>query len=196
MLNIRKLLSVGFVLTCLTTVAYAEQQAKQPGKALRLYDGKMSIEVKKDDEVFEITRHKTPAALIGGVLQPIVPVKGVHPVGEVEVLKALQDPDFKVVDMRTEDWRVKATIPGSLHIPYTEVAKRLDELGCVKAAEKWNCSKAVKVVGFCNGANCPQSPIAIKAMVREGYPADHIYYYRGGMNSWIVMGLTVAEGEF
>ncbi len=177
-------------------VSLPSAYSKEHGKEVLLYDGQMSVQITKDDELFEIKRHKTPEALIGGMLQPIVPVKGVHPVGEVEVLKALQDQSFKVVDMRTEDWRVKATIPGSIHIPYTEVATRLNELGCSKSGDKWDCSKAVKVVAFCNGANCPQSPIAIKAMVRAGYPVDKIYYYRGGMNSWLVMGLTVSEGEF
>ncbi len=182
-----------YVVLFLQFPVYADESK---GKALSLFDGRMSIMISKGDETFEVSRKKTPEALIGGVLQPIVPVKGVHPVGEVEVLKALQDESFKVVDMRTLDWRMKATIPGSYHIPYTEVASRLNELGCQKNDKGWDCAKAMKVVAFCNGANCPQSPVAIKAMVRVGFPPDRIYYYRGGMNSWIVMGLTVSEGEF
>ncbi len=201
MLNLHRLpaifmLSVSACALLLLGAFFWTAGAKEQGKALSLYNGQMSIMVSKGDETYEIVRHKTAQALIGGVLQPIVPVKGVHPVGEVEVLQALQDKSFRVVDMRTLDWRVKATIPGSYHIPYNEVAGRLDELGCRKADGKWECSKAVKVVAFCNGANCPQSPVAIRAMVREGFPAGRIYYYRGGMNSWMVMGLTVSEGEF
>ncbi|MEM7699064.1 MAG: hypothetical protein AAF236_11740 [Verrucomicrobiota bacterium] len=32
-----------------------------------------------------------------------------------------------MVDMRTEEWFLDATIPGSVNIPYTEVAMRMDE---------------------------------------------------------------------
>ena len=31
-------------------------------------------------------------------------------------------------------------------------------------------------------------------MLREGYPADRIFYYRGGMQSWQILGLTTIEG--
>ena len=134
-------------------------------------------------------------AFSGGELQPIVPAKGVHPVGELEVLEALKDPSFKVVDMRSKKWRVQATIKGSIHIPYTEIAQRLNELGCVSKEGKWECSNATKVVAFCNGATCKQSPTAIKIMIAEGYPADRIYYYRGGIQSWILRWLTVTEKE-
>jgi rhodanese-related sulfurtransferase len=155
-----------------------------------------SVAVETEDGPFTIERTRNDVQLIGGVLQPLVPVPGVHPVGELEVLAALQDPNFPVVDMRTIEWRIKSTIPGSLHIPYTEVAIRLDELGCTGEEGNWDCTNAKKMVAFCNGPACPQSPIAIKAMHREGYPVDRIYYYRGGMQSWSVLGLSVLEDAF
>ena len=51
-------------------------------------------------------------------------------------------------------------------------------------------------VAFCNGPVCPQSPTAILAMTRDGYPADKIYYYRGGMLDWAALGFPVVSGEF
>jgi hypothetical protein len=30
-------------------------------------------------------------------------------------------------------------------------------------------------------------------MIDAGYPAERISYYRGGMQSWRVLGLTVAQ---
>ena len=138
----------------------------------------------------------TDCALNKGWLQPLVPVEGAHPATEIEVLEALNDPDFVVVDMRTVEWRAEATIPGSIHIPYTQVAGRLDELDCSKTDAGWDCANAVKVVGFCNGPVCPQSQIAMKAMHREGFQADSIYYYRDGMLDWHALGLTTVEGMF
>lgn len=38
--------------------------------------------------------------------------------------------------------------------------------------------------------------LAIKAMTREGFPAEKIYYYRGGMLDWDALGLTVVKDEF
>jgi hypothetical protein len=32
-------------------------------------------------------------------------------------------------------------------------------------------------------------------MLREGYPASKINYYRGGMQGWESVGLTVVEGS-
>ncbi|WP_108163225.1 rhodanese-like domain-containing protein, partial [Saccharospirillum sp. MSK14-1] len=124
------------------------------------------ITVQTEDGPVTIVRTKNDMQLIGGVLQPLIPIPGVHPMGELDVLAALNDDSFVVVDMRTIEWRVKSTIPGSVHIPYTEVAMRLDELGCTGASGAWDCSNAKKIVAFCNGPACAQSPLAIKAMDR------------------------------
>jgi hypothetical protein len=48
---------------------------------------------------------------------------------------------------------------------------------------------------FCNGIWCGQSPTAIRNMIEAGYPADRISYYRGGMQVWRVLGLTVTGEE-
>lgn len=143
-----------------------------------------------------ITRVMTPCAKNKGWLQPLVPVAGVHPVGEIEVLQSMNDRDSLLVDMREPEDRANGTIPGSMHIVYTEVAGRLNELGCTKTAGKWDCTQAKKVVAFCNGPVCPQSPTAILAMTREGFPAERIYYYRGGMLDWAALGFPVIKGDF
>ncbi|MHC5656306.1 rhodanese-like domain-containing protein [Stappia sp.] len=164
--------------------------------ALQITPDVTSVTIETEDGPVDITRTRNDMQLIGGVLQPLIPVPGVHPAGELEVLAALGDENARVVDMRTTEWRVKATIPGSIHIPYTEVAMRLDELGCSGEQGKWDCSGALEVFAFCNGPACPQSPTAIKAMVREGFPPEKIHYYRGGMQDWIVLGLTTVENMF
>jgi hypothetical protein len=61
------------------------------------------------------------------------------------------------------------------------VVDRLNEFGCTKSGQAWNCADAKKVCAFCNGPACPQSPIAIRAsrairaMTREGFPAEPLY---------------------
>ncbi|MGA1178863.1 MAG: rhodanese-like domain-containing protein, partial [Burkholderiaceae bacterium] len=170
--------------------AFAQAATIAVGTPLKILDGQPEqITVKTAKGSVTITRKMTACGKNGGVMQPVVPVKGVHPVAEIEIIAALGDAGSVVVDMRDTNDRVKGTIPGSIGIPYTEVASRLNELGCTKAGAKWNCAKAKKVYAFCNGPACPQSPMAIRAMTRDGFPADKIYYYRGGMLDWDALGL-------
>ena len=142
-----------------------------------------------------ITRVKTRCASDKGYLQPLVPQPGVHPVTEIEVLRALNDPATMVIDMRDEDDPLAQTIPNSYHIPYNELEDRMDELRCVRLSKtKWDCAKAANVIAFCNGPMCLQSPAGIASMVRVGFPVDKISYYRGGMMDWEALGLTTVKG--
>ena len=120
---------------------------------------------------------------------------GVQTIGELELLKFMAEKRGIVIDARTIEWHIRGTIPGSKNIPFTEIAIRLDELGCIRAGDKWDCAKAQEVCLFCNGLWCGQSPTAIRSMLIEGYPADRIRYYRNGMQGWESLGLTVVEGS-
>ena len=181
---------------CLGAVgAQAPEALAADAENLRIIGKDTSYTVQTEHGAVEITRVMTPCAKNKGWLQPLVPVEGVHPVSEIEVLEALNDDSFLVVDMREIDWHIEATIPGSINIPYTEISQRLDELGCKGKGESLDCATAKKVLGYCNGPVCPQSPSAMKAMVREGFPADKIYYYRGGMLAWDALGLTTVGGS-
>ena len=51
-------------------------------------------------------------------------------------------------------------------------------------------SQAKDLLLWCNGPWCDQSPRAIKGLLRIGYPPHKIHYYRGGMQMWLLMGLT------
>ncbi len=124
-------------------------------------------------------------------IQPISPAPGVTTIGELELIGMLKDPLAVVIDSRVAKWYNDGTIPGAEHIPYTEISDRLDELGCEPDFDGWDCQAAKHVALFCNGPWCGQSPTAIRAMINAGYPADRIYYYRGGMQLWRMLGLTV-----
>ena len=187
----RRLIAVIMLLS--TAVLAVSVQAEN----LRIVgEDKVFVATLASGEELPITRQMTPCAKNKGWLQPLVPEPGIVPVTEIEVLNAINDPTFILVDMRTEDWFSDATIPGAVNIPYTEVAMRMDELGCNKGASGWDCAGAMNVVGFCNGPVCPQSPTAMRAMIRDGFPADKIYYYRGCMLDWDALGLTTVEGDF
>lgn len=171
--------------------------AQAEDATIQLWDKKKSYTVQLEDGPLNITRIKTPPALIKGYLQPMVPAEGVTPAGEIDIIEAIGRSDSMIVDMRMKDHVLQlGTIPGSINIPYTEVSMNMDQLGCQKVDNAWNCSDATtKVYAFCNSSTCPQSPSGIRAMIREGYPRNLIYYYRGGYQDWTIHGLTTVEGE-
>lgn len=165
---------------------------------LRLLSDRNAFVVRTPAGPLNITRSATACATDKGYLQPLIPLRGVRPVTEIEVLHALNDPSTMVIDMRGGDEPLDATIPNSFHIPYNDIEDRLDELGCTRKADRpvrWNCAKAKKVIAFCYGPMCLQSPIGIRIMVQMGYPVNKISYYRGGMMDWEALGLTTVGGN-
>jgi rhodanese-related sulfurtransferase len=128
-------------------------------------------------------------------IQPMVPAEGVTAIGELELLAFLQDPDAVVIDGRIRPEFEAGTIPGAVSVPYQEAADRLGELGCDPDFEGFECPADVpRVALFCNGPWCGQSPTAARRMIAAGYPAEKIHYYRGGMQVWRMLGLTVVPG--
>jgi rhodanese-related sulfurtransferase len=128
-------------------------------------------------------------------IQPNTPAEGVTTIGELELIEMLQDPETVVVDSRTREWFDGGTIPGAINIPYTYILDELGTLGCEPDFDGWDCDAAKRVALFCNGIWCGQSPTAIRNMIKAGYPAERIHYYRGGMQVWRMLGLSVTGGE-
>lgn len=128
-------------------------------------------------------------------IQPMSPAEGVITIGELELIALLQDSEAMVIDSRVDHWYAQGTIPGAVHIPYTQMTDHLAELGCEIDFDGWLCEDPKTVALFCNGPWCGQSPTAIRRMIEAGYPAERIRYYRGGMQAWQMLGLTVTGGS-
>ncbi len=126
-------------------------------------------------------------------VQPIIPAPGVTPIGELELIGFLNDPDVVVIDGRVRRDFETGAIPGAVNVPYTEAADRLGELGCEPDFEGFICEgENIKSVAlYCNGPWCGQSPTAARRMIEAGFPAEKIFYYRPGMQGWRMLGLTV-----
>lgn len=137
----------------------------------------------------------------------------------------LRDKTGLLIDARTAEWFNRGTIPGSINIPFIGLSKpgtpemeqalllfgvrprgsvgaislKLEQMGILgneEMTEKWDFSNAKDLVLWCNGPECGQSPRAIKGLLKVGYPANKIFYYRGGMQLWQLWGLTtVVPGE-
>jgi rhodanese-related sulfurtransferase len=117
------------------------------------------------------------------------------------------DTSILVIDSRTPDWVKKGTIPGAVNIPWTSlnplqgadpmsITEILENQFNVKQLEGlWDFSNARTLVLFCNGMWCGQSPNNILNLLRFGYPAHKLKWYRGGMQDWEILGLTTVPGE-
>ncbi len=167
----------------------------RPSVTVETPDGPVEIG-RIQDNTHEITGEwaKTSRACPPFCIQPMTPAPGVTTVGELELLDMLADPEVMVIDSRTPDWFDQGAIPGAVNIPYTLILDRLGDLGCEADFDGWDCAAARPVALYCNGLWCGQSPSAIRLMVDAGYPAERIFYYRGGMQSWRLLGLTVTGG--
>lgn len=157
-------------------------------------DGQVSISRVQDNENrVDDSWTRTSRACPPFCVQPMTPAEGVTTIGELELLEMLVDPEKLVIDSRVVEHFIGGSIPGALSIPYIEVTDRLDELGCEIDFDGFDCQAAKTVALFCNGPWCGQSPTAARNMIAAGYPAERIFYYRGGMQNWRMLGLTVTK---
>ena len=174
--------------------------AQHQGKAVRIERNQDQTNTITPD--FQRTSRKCPPFCI----QPMRMPEGVETIGEIEMLAYLRrvaegDDSILVIDSRGPSWLEKGTIPGSVNIHYKRLSRRAAEeadiadilqkqFGAERGEALWNFRDAKTLVMFCNGTWCGQSPTNIRALLRLGYPASKLKWYRGGMQAWETLGLT------
>lgn len=214
-MKVRQLLSVSALLTALITPfavnALDVNIAADLPSVDVMHDGKKVTIMRNQDgnnvinPDFAKTSRKCPPFCI----QPGEIALGVDTIGELEIihyLKKMSDGDKSiiVIDSRTPDWVEKGTIPGAVNIPWDKLnIGRSDPITVQEILEKqlgvknqdgfYMFDNAKTIVMFCNGPWCGQSPTNIKGLLKIGYPANKIKWYRGGMQDWEVLGLTTIK---
>lgn len=116
-----------------------------------------------------------------GELQPLQCAPGVVTVGELELTELVANGAL-LVDTRVPDSRKGRSIPGAVNLPHdriTELRGRLDP-------------SRLSIL-FCNGPQCPQSPMAIRDLLEAGYPASALAYYRGGLHDWVTLAMPLEQ---
>ena len=192
--------------------------------AVNIVKGMASVEVMHNGKKVSIMRNqdqkntvnpafaKTSRKCPPFCIQPGAVAPGVETIAELEVLEYLKrmnngDDSILVIDSRTPDWVKRGTIPGAVNIPWTSLnpAKGADpisigeimedQFGVLQLEGLWDYSGAKTLVMFCNGMWCGQSPNNILTLLKFGYPAHKIKWYRGGMQDWEMLGLSTVPGE-
>ncbi len=145
-----------------------------------------------------------------GKLSPMKMHDDIETFGELEVLEFLEemqdDKQMLFVDSRKTPWYKSVTIPSAINIPFiyfterdkwTNEKKEALKLFGVKGKKaegneksSYDFSEAKTILFFCNGVWCRQSPQMIEALLKLGYPAKKMKWYRGGMQSWLNVGMT------
>ncbi len=136
-------------------------------------------------------------------IQPTTVFPGVKNIEEVELINFMKNKVASkkgiVVDARLKQWYELETIPSAINLPYIvmqtsdeDIVRRLFLLLGMKIDKNGNYdfSDAKELAIFCNGLWSDESSKLIKSMLKSGYPADKIYYYRSGFQGWKLLGLT------
>ncbi len=143
-----------------------------------------------------------------GKLMAITLDHDVETYAELEVLVFIKhmrnDPDMLLVDGRTEQWYEDFTIPGAVNVPFIyikhpkeyefEFEDTLKLFGVkIEKDNHYDFEDAKTLLIFCNGPWCTQSADMIYALMDIGYPAEKLKWYRGGMQSWLIAGMTTTR---
>jgi rhodanese-related sulfurtransferase len=190
-----------------------------------------SVIINHEGQPFEIARTKDNDAVLPAMysktsrpcppfcIQPMEIAPGIVNIGELEfidylVQKSDGDDSLAIIDSRTADWVLVATIPGTTNVPWISLSREvgvtatkmvsvltknfdvkvnnedlIDEyFDADKIEQILDFSNAKTLVLFCNGTWCEQSAIQIKALLHLGYPAEKIIYYRDGIQGWVGLG--------
>ena len=206
----------------MSVVANADTPSAAPTEDVRITADLMEIEVQHQGHKITIKRNQDHAHTVNPdyaktsrpcppfCVQPAVLAPGVDTIGELELLAYLRaiargDDSIMVIDSRTPDWLKSGTIPGTVNISWQTlnpeagadplaIADILEHrFGALSTEGLWDFSNAKTLVLFCNGPWCAQSPTNIRTLLKFGYPAHKLKWYRGGMQDWEVLGLTVVK---
>ncbi len=175
------------------------------------------VELEVNNEFFVIERNpdreavipqafaKTSRACPPFCIQPISVADGVTTLGELELITFLEESvqagEGLLIDSRTPRFFAAGTIPGSINLPFnlltpSDANPFLDAILLQLGGEQqpdgnWSFNNPRTLAMYCNGPWCEQTPRAINNLLALGYPADKMLYYRGGMQNWLMLGLTV-----
>ena len=145
-----------------------------------------------------------PASCDPDCIVPQRVADGIETVTEPEVLEFLVNGVAQsqglLVDSRMPAGRSMGFVPGSVSLPHETMSENsafrddiLKALGARAFEDVFNFADAQSLVVFDNGPSQNAAGLLIAHLLEVGYPPEKLRYYRGGMQVWSVVGLTVQE---
>jgi len=196
---------------CLCAMVATVAQAQD----VRITTFKKSSTFSLNGEAFTVIRNPDVNAVITGdfartsrpcptdCIQPMVAATGVATLAELEVLAFLENTVTEgrglLVDARTPENYSTGAIPGSVNIPTLTLSAenrfRADILRALGATDRadgtLDFTNAMDLTFYSGGSWSADAPRAITQMIEAGYPPSKLFYYRGGMQAWLSVGLSI-----
>ncbi|MCT4611627.1 MAG: rhodanese-like domain-containing protein [Pelagimonas sp.] len=149
-----------------------------------------------------VTIERNGAACPPACLQPMQAAPGVGTIGELEVLSFLDvfvsQGRGLLVDTRLPNGYAAGTVPGAVNVPAATLRPNnpyQEDLLSALGVRSGDFSGAYSLVIFGNGPDDADAAEAVKSLIASGYPASKLKFYRGGVQIWKALGLTLASGR-
>jgi len=139
-------------------------------------------------------------------IAPEIAADGVQTVGERDVIafvaSTVSAGNGLLIDSREPDQRAAGYISGSVSVPTSLVQSDnpyltdiMLALGARALEGTLNYSDAMPLIVFDDGPTTFDAPALIAQLIAQGYPAEKISYYHGGMLVWTALGLNTEDAN-
>ena len=192
---------------CLSSGAVYAQQAFKEASASFIFNGER-VQIDRNNP--EVARFAARFASSGDAcgaacIAPMVVAEGIATYGEPDVLTFLVDKvagnKGLMVDARMPADRANGYIPGTVSLPFATMSAEnefkddiLKALGAREFDGIFNFADARELLIYDNGPSTDDAGKLVRSLLSQGYPPEKIYYYRGGMQVWSVLGFSIEEG--
>ncbi|MBU2992516.1 rhodanese-like domain-containing protein [Octadecabacter sp. 1_MG-2023] len=145
---------------------------------------------------------RTSRACPPNCLQPMISADGVATLGELEVLEFMEGEVTNgrglLLDTRGADAFSNGSILGAVNVPHVTLGPdnryRTDillALGAVQTSTgALDFQDAMALTMFSGGVWSSDARTAVNNLIEAGYPPEKLFYYRGGLQAWMHVGLT------
>jgi rhodanese-related sulfurtransferase len=188
------------------TSASAAQDNASLSQASFIFDGKrIEIGLNAADAVKFASRFASlKASCDPHCVAPALVAVGIETVIEPQLLEFMVEAVGRntglLVDARMPADRALGFIPGSVSLPHQMLAElndirtqTLKALGARTFEDVYNFADAQTLMVYDNGPSQNDAGLLVAHLLEVGYPPEKIRYYRGGMQVWSVLALTVQE---
>lgn len=193
-----------FVWVVLTGSAVADILPGKPSVQFNFGGSSFAVSRADDNSVLPDKYARVGRACPPNCIEPAQAASGVGNFTELEVLAFMEGPvnagKALMIDARLPEDYASGSLPGAISVPAATLVSGnpyredlLLALGAKGTLGSMDFSGAFDLMVFDDGPWSPTARTAIERLISAGYPAQKLFYYRGGLQMWHVFGLTVSK---